>query len=166
MGKESGMKKAFVIFFILSLLVPAFGFSRVFAEESNPGAGVIAQEFSQKAMNEFKSVHDPQMDYAVVSDKINDYAQKFSGILLNARVDSKTAAMIMQEAAVWYGQSLEDLFNAKPYNSAIQAYSAKIAGLFNQQHLNMDTQSKIVDMTSDSLESFNDLFHPMEEIDE
>jgi len=160
------MKKGIVIFFILSLLVPGFSFSRVFAEEGNPEAGVIAQEFSRKAMNEFISVNDPQLDYAAISSMVDEYAQKFAGILLDAGLDSKTAGMIMQEASVWYGQSLENLFNAKPYNSIIQAYSAKIADLFNQQHLNMDTQSKIVDMTSDNLESFNDLFYPMEEIDQ
>ncbi len=159
------MKRVMVIFFILSLLVTGFGFSSVFAVENNPEADVIAQEFSQKAMNEFKSINHPQLDYAAVSSKVNEYAQKFAGILLDAGPDSKTAGTIMQQASVWYGQSLQELFNAKPYNSVIQAYSAKIADLFNQQHLNMDTQSKIVDMTSDNLESFNDLFHPMEDID-
>lgn len=160
------MKKAAVIFFILSLLVPGLGFSRVFAVEGNSEAGSIAQEFSLKAMNEFKLADHPQLDQVAISSKIDEYAQKFAGILLGAGLDPKTAGMIMQQASVWYGQSLEELFNANPYNSVIQAYSDKIAGLFNQQHLTMDTQSKIVDMTSDNLESFNDLFHPMEEIDD
>ncbi len=160
------MKKVFVIFFILSLLVPGLGFSRVFAEGSNPEAGAIAQEFNRKAMNEFESADHPELDQVAISSKVDEYAQKFAGILFDAGLDSKTAGMIMQQASVWYGQSLEELFNAKPYNSVIQAYSTKIADLFNQQHLNMDTQSKIVDMTSDNLESLNDLFHPMEEIDE
>ncbi|TAM40370.1 hypothetical protein EPN54_02710 [bacterium] len=160
------MKKDIIIFFVLSLLVAGFGFSRVFAAENNPEAGAITQEFSRKAMNEFRLAEHPELDQAVISSKIDEYAQKFTGILLGAGVDPKTAGMIMRQASAWYGQSLEDLFNAKSYNAVIQEYSNKIAGLFNQQHLTMDTQSKIIDMTSDSLESFNDLFHPMEEIDD
>jgi len=160
------MKKVIVLFFILSLLVLGSGFSRTFAAEGNTDAGAIVQEFSQKAMNAFESADRPDLDQVAINSKVNEYAQKFSGILLGVGLDQKTVSMIMQQASVWYGQSLEDLFNAKPYNAVIQAYSDKIAGLFNQQHLTMDTQSKIVDMTSDNLESFNDLFHPMEDIDD
>ncbi len=160
------MKRCMVMFFISGLLISGFGFFRVLAAEGNPEAGAIAQEFSRKAMDEFRLADHPQLDPVAISDKLNEYAQKFAGVLLEAGVDPKTVDMIMQQSSVWYGQSLEDLFGAKPYNSVIQAYSDKIAGLFNQQHLTMDTQSKIVDMTSDNLESFNDLFHPMEDIDD
>jgi len=160
------MKKVMAMFFISGLLFTGFGFSLVFAEGDNPEAGTIAQEFSRKAMDTFESADYPEMDRVAINSKVDEYAQKFSGILLGAGVDPKTSGTIMRQASVWYGQSLEDIFNAKPYNLVIQAYSAKIAGLFNQQRLTMDTQSKIVDMTSDSLESFNDLFHPMEEIDD
>jgi len=158
------MKRVVAALFILSLLVPGFGFSRVLAAEISPEAGAIAQEFSRRVMNEFKFTVHPQIDQVAISDKVNEYAQKFAGILLDAGLEPKTAGMIMQQASLSYGQSLTALFNAKPYNAVIQAYSSKIADLFSQQHLNMDTQSKIVDMTSDNLESFNDLFHPMEEI--
>ncbi len=157
------MKKGIVIFFILSLLVPGFGSSRVFAAENNPEADVIAQDFSQKAMNEFKSADHPQLDQVAISSKVDEYAQKFAGILFDAGLDSKRTGTIMRQASVWYGQTLGDLFNGKPYNPLIQAYSAKIADLFSQQHLSLDAQSKIVDMTSDNLESLNSLFRGMEE---
>ena len=160
------MKKVTVLFFILSLLITGFGFSRVLAAEGNPEAVAMAQEFSQKAMNEFRLADHPQLDQVAITSKMDEYAQKFAGILLDAGVDPKTTGTIMQQASVWYGQSLEELFNAKPYNAVIQAYSDKIADLFNRQHLTMDTQSKIVDITSDNLESFNDLFNPMDDIDQ
>jgi hypothetical protein len=150
------------IFFILSLLVPGFGF----AAAGNPEAEAIAQEFTQNVMNKFESAEHPELDQAAISDKVDDYSQKFAGILLEAGLDVKAAGMIMQQAAVWYGQSLDDLFNEKPYNAVIQAYSDKIAGLFSKQQLTMDVQSEIVDMSSDNLESLNDLFHPMEDEDD
>ncbi|MDD2679309.1 MAG: hypothetical protein PHO03_00700 [Candidatus Omnitrophica bacterium] len=155
------MKKARVIFFILSLLILGAVFSCAFAADAAE-QGPLAQDFSQKAMDEFKTINDTQLDYAAVSSKVDDYAQKFAGILLDAGLDAKTAAMIMQQAAVWYGKALKDLFNGNPYNSIIQDYSAKIADLFSQQHLKLDTQSKIVDMGSDNLESLNTLFQRVE----
>ncbi|MDD5692545.1 MAG: hypothetical protein PHP10_05145 [Candidatus Omnitrophica bacterium] len=160
------MKKVMVIFFILSLFVLGFSLSQALAAAGNPEAEAIAQEFTQNVMNKFKSAEHPELDQAAISDKVDDYSKRFAGILLEAGLDAKTAGMIMQQVALWYGQSLDDLFNAKPYNIVIQAYSAKIADLFSKQQLNMDTQSKIVDMTSDNLESLNDLFHPMEDIDD
>lgn len=158
------MKKVVIVLFILSLLVPGFVFTRASADEANPEAAALAQQFSQKVMDDLQSSEHPQIDYGAINPQVDDYAQKFAGILLKAGLDSKTTAMVMQEASVWYGQTLVELFNANPFNSVIQDYSDKIAGLFSRYNLTMDTQSKIIDMTSDNLESLNNLFNPMEEV--
>jgi len=159
------MKKTAVIFFILSLLIAGFGFTCVFAAAS-ADQDALAQDFSQKAMDEFKSINDLQLNYAAVSSKVDEYAQNFARILLSAKVDAKRAGMIMQQAAAWYGQALEDLFNGKPFNPIIQDYSGKIADLFSQQHLGLDAQSKIVTMTSDNLEALDTLFQELEEVND
>ena len=157
------MKKTIAVFFILSLLIPLFGFSRAFADDA-ANRDQLVQDFSQIAMNEFKSMNNTQMNYTEVNSKVDDYSQKFAAILLNSKVDPKISGIIMQKTAAWYGQALEELFNGKDYNPVIQDYSAKIADLFSQQHLNLDAQSKIVDMTSDNLESLNTLFKGLEEV--
>lgn len=156
------MKRSIGAFLISGLIILGSVFSSVFADGSS---GQAAQDFSRKAMDEFQSINDTQLNYSEINAKVDEYAQNFAKILLSAGVDQQKAGMIMQASAVWYGQSLKDLFNGKPYNDIIQDYSDKIAGLFNQQHLKLDAQMKIVDMTSDNLESLNTLFRGLEEVD-
>lgn len=158
------MKRILSIFLIAGLIIAGTGFCRAFAD--GPDAqSQLARDFSQTAMDKFQSINDTQLNYAAVSDQVDEYARNFARILVKAGVEQKTAGMVMQESAGWYGQALKDLFNGKPYNDIIQDYSDKIAGLFNQQHLKLDAQMEIVDMTSDNLESLNTLFRGVEEVD-
>jgi hypothetical protein len=158
------MKRIFSIFLIAGLILAGTGFCRAFAD--GPDAqGQMARDFSQTAMDKFQSINDTQLNYAAVSDQVDEYAKSFARILQDAGVGQKISAMIMQESASWYGQALKDLFNGMPYNDIIQDYSGKIAGLFKQQNLKLDAQMKIVDMTSDNLESLRTLFRSLEEAD-
>jgi hypothetical protein len=159
------MKKSAVIFFVSTLLIAGFGFTRAFADAS-AGQDALAQDFSQKAMNEFKSINDLQLNYAAVSSKVDEYSQNFARILLATGVGTPRSGIIMQKAAAWYGQALEDLFNGKPYNPIIQDYSGKISDLLNQQHIGLDAQSSIVTMTSDNLEALDTLFQELEEVND
>ncbi len=168
------MKKAIAVFFISSLLIPGLSFSFAFAStavgrDASSGKQItaevsqMAQDFTSSAMSEFESIDDTQLSYAEISSKVQEYSQNFSKALLDSGVELKTSGMIMHEASVWYGRALEALFNGKDYNQVIQEYSAKIADLFNQQHLGVELQSNIVAMTSDNLESVNFLFQSREE---
>ncbi|MFA5725694.1 MAG: hypothetical protein WC937_05505 [Candidatus Omnitrophota bacterium] len=156
------MKRSIAVFLISGLIIAGFGLYRACANGSE-AQGLLAQDFSQQAMDKFQSINDTELNYAGINDQVDGYAQNFAKILLKAGVDQKTAGMIMQKSAAWYGQALVDLFNGKPYNQIIQDYSSKIADLFSQQHLNLNAQSEIVDMASDNLESLNTLFRGLEE---
>jgi hypothetical protein len=122
----------------------------------------MAQDFIKAAVSEFKSIDDTQLSYPEISSRIQKYAQSFAQILMEAGLNADTCGAILNKASLSYGQTLQALFEGKNFNSAIQDYSAKIADLFSQQHLNVATQSKIVAMTSDNLESMNSLFKNLE----
>ncbi|MFA4989855.1 MAG: hypothetical protein WC576_03695 [Candidatus Omnitrophota bacterium] len=156
------MPRTIAVLLISGLIILGFGFYRACADDAG-AQGLLARDFSQQAMDKFQSINDTELNYAGINDQVDAYAQKFAKNLLKAGVDQKTAGMIMQKSAAWYGQALVDLFNGKPYNQIIQDYSSKIADLFSRQHLGLDTQSAIVDMTSDNLESLDTLFRGLEE---
>jgi len=165
------MKKATIVFFILCSFVFVLNFSFAFAgaaikqgppQEAFPEAGQLAQDFTKAAMSEFKSIDDTQLSYPEVRSRVQKYAQKFTDDLLNSGVDLKAAGMIIQKASVLYGQTLVALFDGKDFNLVIQEYAAKLSDIFSKQHLNVAVQSKIVDMTSENLESMATLFENLE----
>lgn len=166
------MDKMMVMFFLLCVFLNPCFLSAEQTEVINrdvsstenkaPDAGLMAQDFIKTAVSEFKSIDDTQLSYPEISSRMQKYSQNFAQILMDAGLDANTCGAILSKASFLYGQTLQALFEGKNFNAAIQDYSTKISDLFSQQHLNVATQSKIVAMTSDNLESMNSLFKDLE----
>jgi len=150
------MKKFLAAVFIFSLFVFAAGNS--FAQQTAEEEKQTVKDFNNDVLDEFKSVNDPSLSYPVVTSRIEEYSREVSKLLAEGKIGSDKAAMVMGKAGSWYGQALEVLFNGNDFNEVIQDYSAKIADLFNKEHLDLNLQMSILSLTSDELEQMDFLF--------
>ena len=161
------MKKAKYAFLVLISLLLAVNIT--YAMSGVPAkvtaeATRLANDFTNIAMAEFKTVSDSQLNYPAISAKVQEYSLNMAEILLEGGLDKDKAAMLMQKAAVLYGQALKALFNQENFNLVIQGYSEKISALFSKEHLDIKVQSPIISAASDNLESLNETFRAFQDI--
>ena len=153
------MRAKLPVFLILILFL--FAAKSHCAEKFSSEATQISVSFSNIAMVEFKSLDPSELSYAEVGSRIQEYGARAATVLLDAGLTSERASSIMEQAASWYGKTLEILFDGGDYNAAIQDYSMKLSDLCSKERISLDTQQRLISLSSLQLQNMNSLFQQL-----